>query len=61
MAGEGFLETVSPEWRSHKISHDLVLMGHSMGGITVLGAVARCSQAKAAIAFDPFWFSHMHD
>jgi hypothetical protein len=31
-------------------------MGHSFGGITVLGASARCRKAVAIIAMDPWFF-----
>jgi hypothetical protein len=36
-------------------------MGHSFGGITVLGAAKKCKKAKAVIAMDPWFFPHLKD
>lgn len=34
----GFLETLCLDWKHFRLTKDLVLMGHSFGGITSLGA-----------------------
>jgi dienelactone hydrolase len=44
-----------------KLSKDLVIMGHSFGGISVLGAAADCEPAKAVIALDPWFYPHVKD
>jgi Platelet-activating factor acetylhydrolase, isoform II len=36
-------------------------MGHSYGGITALGASAKCKLANAVIALDPWFFPHLQD
>lgn len=36
-------------------------MGHSFGGITVLGAASDCTPAKAVIAMDPWFYPHAKD
>lgn len=33
-------------------------MGHSFGGITVLGAASKCPNVKAVISMDPWFFPH---
>ena len=57
----GFLKTISLEWHQAKLSRNLVLMGQSFGGITVLGASADCEHAKAVISLDPWFFPKLND
>jgi predicted dienelactone hydrolase len=54
---QSFPPSVSEDWSDKKatFSKNLVLMGHSFGGITVLGAAKDCNHAVAIIALDP-WF-----
>jgi dipeptidyl aminopeptidase/acylaminoacyl peptidase len=54
----GFLGTIDPLWSKSVLDDKLVLMGHSFGGITVLGAAENCKQAKAVISLDPWFFPH---
>lgn len=44
-----------------RLSDDLVIMGQSCGGISVLGAAEDCEPAKAVIALDPWFFPHIKD
>jgi len=37
-----FLKSISLDWKDVKLTRQLVLMGHSFGGITVLGAAKDC-------------------
>lgn len=50
----GFLRSVSIDWSKCELTRDLVLMGHSFGGATVMGAVGDCPHAAAVIALDPW-------
>jgi hypothetical protein len=55
--------SVSEDWgdRNATFSKNLVLMGHSFGGITVLGAAKDCKHAAAIIALDPWFWPHCND
>ena len=44
-----------------KLTEDIILMGHSFGGITALGASSLCPKAKATIGLDPWFFPHKED
>jgi platelet-activating factor acetylhydrolase len=57
----GFLGTIAPEWSKSSLTDQLVLMGHSFGGITVYGAAKDCRQAKAIIGIDPWFYPHSKD
>ena len=46
------------KWQYKKLTKDLVLMGHSFGGITALGAADKCFQAKAIVGLDPWFFPY---
>jgi alpha-beta hydrolase superfamily lysophospholipase len=50
-----FGRSLSIEWTKVRLTDDLILMGHSFGGITAMGAVADCIHASAVIAFDPWY------
>lgn len=50
------LKTFGQDWKDVKLSPDVVLMGHSFGGITTLTAAKDCPQAKGIIALDPWFF-----
>lgn len=52
------LASFGPDWKQVKLTNNLVLMGHSFGGITSLAAGEKCLQAKAIIALDPWFFPH---
>ena len=59
---EGFLRgSFGQKWKDVRLTSDLVLLGHSFGGITALGVAATCDEVKAVIALDPWFFSHMFD
>ena len=59
---EGFLRrSFGQKWKDVKLTSDLVLLGHSFGGITVLGAAATCDEVKAVIALDPWFYAHLGD
>jgi alpha-beta hydrolase superfamily lysophospholipase len=52
----GFVGSVSLDWKNKvKLTSDLVILGHSFGGITALGAAKDCDAAKAVCVMDP-WF-----
>ena len=57
----GFLRSISLDWSEAKLTEQLVLMGHSFGGITVLGAAKDCSHAVAVVGLDPWFFPHKDD
>ena len=38
----GFMKSVALDWKDARLTRQLVLMGHSFGGITVLGAARDC-------------------
>ena len=57
----GFLKSISLDWKDAKLTRQLVLMGHSFGGITVLGAAKDCKHAVAIISLDPWFFPHKDD
>ena len=56
-----FMKYVSLEWKTNTLSRDLVLMGHSYGGITVLAVAADCKHAKAVITLDPWFYPYMEN
>ena len=49
------MRSLSIDWSKCELSRDLVLMGHSFGGVSVLAAAGNCPHAVAVIALDP-WF-----
>jgi len=53
--------TFGKRWQYKSLTKDLVLMGHSFGGITALGAADKCFQAKAVIGLDPWFFPYAGD
>ena len=57
----GFLRSISLDWSRAKLTKNLVLMGHSFGGITALGAAKDCSHAVAVVGLDPWFFPHKDD
>lgn len=57
----GFLKSVSIDWSKAKLTKQLVLMGHSFGGITVLGAAKDCTHAVAVVGLDPWFFPHLEN
>jgi hypothetical protein len=57
----GFLRSVSIDWTDARLTKQLVLMGHSFGGITVFGAAKDCKHAVAIVGLDPWFFPHKED
>jgi hypothetical protein len=57
---KSFMSTLNSEWAKVTLTQDLVLMGHSFGGITALASVASCKKAKAVIVLDPWFYPHMN-
>jgi dipeptidyl aminopeptidase/acylaminoacyl peptidase len=55
------LTSFGPKWKLARLSDDLVIMGHSYGGITVHGSAISCPKAKAVISIDPWFFPHAED
>lgn len=55
------LASFGPDWKPAQFTDNLVLMGHSYGGITALGAAEQCQKAKAIVALDPWFFPHYQD
>ena len=47
-----FMKSVSLEWKTNTLSRDLVLMGHSYGGITVCAAAADWGNAGSTTRRD---------
>jgi len=41
------------DWKDLKLSEKCILMGHSMGALTVLKAAKNCERANAICALDP--------
>lgn len=48
-------------WAHTKLSQNLVLIGHSFGGTTMLKAAKLIPEAKAIISLDPFMFPLSND
>ena len=57
----GFLSSIFSEWTNSTLTDQLVLMGHSFGGISVFGAAKLCKQAKAIVGIDPWFYPHSRD
>ena len=55
------LRLISSEWEMVKLTEDLVLLGHSFGGVSVFGAASRCLKAKAVVGIDPWFFPRHKD
>lgn len=56
-----FLESICLDWKHNSLAGPLVLMGHSFGGISALGALFDCSEARACCVMDPWFKPHRED
>lgn len=52
----GFMESLG--FKLAELTEDLVIMGHSFGGVAVMGVSKDCPEAKAVIGLDPWMYPH---
>ncbi len=53
------LKTLGAEFKQAKLDlKNIVVAGHSFGGITALGAACADQRVKAAVSLDPWFFPH---